>query len=428
MNIKEIHKTFLKSKGISTDSRTNTKNTVFFALSGENFNGNKFAIDAINKGALLAVVDDVRYLTHEKCILVDNTLKTLQELASFHRKSHKAKVIGITGSNGKTTTKELISSVLSTEFNIISTLGNFNNHIGVPLTLLKINDNTEIAIVEMGANHINEIALLCEIAKPDYGIITNIGAAHLEGFGSFDGVIAAKSELYQYLEQNNGIVIVNNDDELLVKLSKNLKKFTYGKNNANIEGEILNSFPFLEINWAAENIITNCKSSIYGNYNLYNILAAITFGKIFNVSNSNTNTAIESYIPENNRSQIITTENANKIILDAYNANPYSMKAAIFSFLNGDFKNKVIILGDMFELGNFSKDEHQKIIWHLLSANNIIVILVGKEFNKTKGHGFVSISTTIETLDFLKKNQLKDKTILIKGSRGMKMETLIEAL
>ncbi len=428
MEIKELHNAFLKSDGIATDSRMDIRNKIFFALSGENFDGNKFAADAFDKGAMYAVIDNPEFNINNRCVLVKDTLKTLQSLAAFHRKHFKAQVIGITGSNGKTTTKELISRVLKTEKSIISTQGNLNNHIGVPLTLLNIKENTDIAVVEMGANHIGEISHLCDIADPDYGIITNIGAAHLEGFGSFEGVITAKNELYQFLKKKRAKVIVNTDDELLTKLSSDIDKVSYGRNNADVEGEIISSLPFIKVKIGAKNTVMDIDTKIYGNYNLYNIMAAVAAGVMFDISSSNIINAIEAYVPDNNRSQIITTSNNNKIILDAYNANPFSMKEAINSFFSGGFTNKVVILGDMFELGKYSGQEHQKIIWLINSAADVIKILVGNEFCNTKGHGCVCLNTTDEAYKFLENHPIKDSTILIKGSRGMKMESLLSVL
>lgn len=428
MKINKLHDIFLDSSGVATDSRKELNNKVFFALSGENFDGNKFADDALAKGANYVVIDNNDYLINDKCILVDDVLTTLQKLATYHRTNSKAVVIGITGSNGKTTTKELTSKILSTSYNIVATEGNFNNHIGVPLTLLNITPKTEIAIVEMGANHSGEIATLCKIANPNYGIITNIGAAHLEGFGSFDGVVAAKNELYQHLEKNMGFAIVNNDDVLLMKLSEKITKITYGKNNADIVGEILSGFPFLQIKWVSKNAILSCNTQIYGNYNLYNILAAATVGTLFKIDQTIINKAIELYVPNNNRSQLITTENDNKIILDAYNANPFSMMEAIKSYASGNFNKPVLLLGDMFELGKYSEHEHQKIVLFIKQSIDATVILVGTEFGKTIDHEFISLKTTDEAINFLKNQNLKNHTILIKGSRGMQMERLLSVL
>jgi len=408
--IKELYHHFLSSNGVITDSRENVTNKIFFALSGENFNGNKFADDALKNGAKLCVINDPAYITDEKCYSVNDVLATLQELASHHRKESKATVLAITGSNGKTTTKELISSVLGSYIDIISTEGNYNNHIGVPLTLLNIKSSTKIAVVEMGANHIGEINKLCEIAQPDVGIITNIGKAHLEGFGSFEGVIMAKNELYTYIKNNKGKIIINKDDSLLNKLSDKILQFTYGKNNADVEGEITEYNPFLKLKWGTGHDIIECNTQLYGKYNFDNIMAAIACGLFFNVPPRKINTAIENYIPKNNRSQQIKTTN-NSIILDAYNANPTSMNGAIVSFAKSNFKNPLLILGDMFELGEYSLSEHQEIVNLLINKNFENVILVGNDFYNTKGHNFLSFRTTEDAITHLDANIIKNSNI-----------------
>jgi len=424
--ISEIYKYFLLSDGVSTDSREDVKNKVFFALSGENFNGNKFALEAQKKGALICVIDDPSYLT-TNCILVPDVLTALQQTAQHHRVQNTATILAITGTNGKTTTKELISSVLGRFADIISTSGNFNNHIGVPLTLLKIQPNTKIAIIEMGANHPGEINTLCKIAQPDLGIITNIGKAHLEGFGSFEGVINTKNELYNYISKNNGKTIVNNDDELLLKLSKKISKFTYGMSNADIVGKITGFKPFLEISWGTDNLINECHSQLYGKYNFSNIMAAIATGSYFGIPSDIINKAIANYFPENNRSQKINTKD-NSILLDAYNANPTSMSGAISSFCDYDFKNPYLILGDMFELGSYSDNEHQTIVDLLKHEKEKNIILIGNEFSKTKNHTFLTFSSTKDALSYLSNHRIKDANIFIKGSRGMKLEQLVEML
>ena len=424
---KLLYQVFLKSDGVSTDTRDDVKNKVFFALSGENFDGNKFAETAIGNGALLAVIDKEEYNKGKKFLLVDDVLDALQSLAAHHRKIMPARVMGITGSNGKTTTKELISAVLSSKYSIISTSGNFNNHIGVPLTLLRIKNETQIAVVEMGANHIGEIATLCEIAKPDAGMITNIGKAHLEGFGSYEGVIEAKSEIYQYLKKHSGHVIVNKDDKLLIRLSENMNKTTYGTNNANIEGELVSQHPFLKVKWGANGEILQCNSQLYGSYNYTNIMAAIATGIYFDVDSSSINTAIETYISENNRSQQIKTS-YNNIILDAYNANPFSLREAIISFHNSNFDNPWLFIGDMFELGQFSAREHQEIVELLKNFGFKNVVLLGNEFYSAKDHSFLKFKTTNDACSYFEKNPLRGTNILIKGSRGMKMEQLTQYL
>ncbi len=425
--IKELYHHFLLSDGVTTDSREDVTNKIFFALSGENFNGNKFTDDALKKGTKLCVIDDPAYITDEKCFSVNDVLATLQELANHHRKESNVTVIAITGSNGKTTTKELISSVLSSYINIISTKGNYNNHIGVPLTLLNIKPTTKIAVIEMGANHIGEINKLCEIAQPDIGLITNIGKAHLEGFGSFDGVIMAKNELFNYINKNKGKIIVNKDDSLLKRLSEDTPRFTYGKNNADVEGEIIEYNPFLKLNWATGKNTLECNTQLYGKYNFDNIMAAIATGLFFSIPFEKINTAIEGYIPKNNRSQQIVTNN-NSIILDAYNANPTSMSGAIISFAKSNFENPWLILGDMFELGEYSSSEHQEIVNKIINNNFQNVILIGNDFYNTKGNSFLRFKTTDDTIAYLSTNIIKNSNILVKGSRGMKLERLLDFL
>ncbi len=425
--IRELYNHFLSSKGVSTDSRQVGKDELFFALSGDNFNGNKFAADALESGASLCVIDDERYHTDERCFLVDDVLATLQALAKYHRKQSKVKVIAITGSNGKTTTKELISAVLRDHTAIISTAGNDNNHIGVPLTLLTIRESTKIAVVEMGANHVGEIGFLCSLALPDIGLITNIGKAHLDGFGSFEGVITAKSELYEHIRKANGHVILNSDDSLLVRLAEGIASTTYGKNNADVEGEITDAVPLLNLKWGYNQIVTTCNTQLYGNYNFTNILAAITTGIYFGVDAKTINSSIEAYVSNNNRSQQIKTNN-NRIILDAYNANPYSMTEALSSFYESKFENPWVLLGDMFELGDYSLAEHQSIIDKIVGYGFDNVVLIGDEFNHVRDDNFIYFHNTKEAIEYMKDNRITDADILIKGSRGMKMEALLEVL
>jgi len=427
-NLDRIYKAFNVSGKISTDTRLDVNDSIFFALSGENFDGNKFAEVAIKKGATIAVIDNPLYDVNDDYVLVEDVLKSLQDLATLHRKNINSKVLAITGSNGKTTTKELISAVLLTEKKTVATKGNLNNHIGVPLSILSIKKDTEIAVIEMGANHIGEIKNLCEIALPDVGIITNIGKAHLEGFGSFDGVRIAKNELYEYIKSSKGEIIQNSDDELLLKLGAKISSFTYGSSNAFVTGEIIASNPTLKVKWiynGNEHLIT---SKLYGSYNFPNIMAAIASGLYYGISVENITSAIESYEPSNNRSQLISTSK-NKLILDAYNANPVSMNNAINSFKDFGAKNPVLILGDMFELGKNSAEEHQIIIELLKSVDFKQVFLVGDEFFKLrKSNDFMSFNSTLELKNFLEKDPLENNNILIKGSRGMKLESLLETL
>ncbi|PLX11834.1 MAG: UDP-N-acetylmuramoyl-tripeptide--D-alanyl-D-alanine ligase [Marinilabiliales bacterium] len=427
MDLEGIYHIWEKSTGISTDSRSVKKGNLFFSLSGDNFNGNKFATQAIEKGAIAAIIDDPDYKTDDNYILVDDSLDYLQQLSKLHREKLKTPILAITGSNGKTTTKELISSVLSSQKKISYTKGNLNNHIGVPLSLMEIQPDTEIAIIEMGANHIGEIKFLCDIATPDFGIITNIGKAHLEGFGNYEGVVKAKSELYSAIKQNKGEVFLNRDDDLLVDLSDGIKSFTYGINeDADIKGEIIKTNPSLEIKWYKNDEANIIQTNLYGKYNFPNIMAAIACGIYFGISSTSISSAIANYIPDNNRSQLIKAAN-NTILMDAYNANPVSMSGAINSFVDFHSEEPVLILGDMFELGKESTQEHEKIIEQLQGTNFNEVFLVGKEFCKfADKEKFLFFETTENLKSYLDVNPLKNKTILIKGSRGMKLEMLME--
>ena len=416
MNIKELHNIFLKSSGVTTDSRHIELNSIFFALKGDNFDGNKYAKSAIDKGASFAVVDNKAYCLNEKYILVDDVLSCLQELSKYHRKQLNCPVLGITGTNGKTTTKELITAVIEKKFKTVATKGNFNNHIGVPLTLLSAKLDTEFLIVEMGANHIHEIEFLCGLAQVDFGIITNIGKAHLEGFGSVEGVIKAKKELYDHIDINDGTLFVNANDKLLMSISENTKRILY-----NIKEQELSNSPFAEVVFN-DSLIS---SQLIGDYNRTNILAACEIGHYFGVSLENTKEAIESYTPSNNRSQLLKT-NRNTIVLDAYNANPSSMTEAIKAFQKVNHKKKLFILGDMLELGENSLVEHQSIIDEL-SQNNQKVILVGQEFNKCQ-HNFAHFLNSKDALDWIEENPIEDMFILLKGSRGIKLEILKEVL
>lgn len=424
--IEKIYQHFTKHYLVSTDSRKITPGCVFFALKGEHFDGNDYAYQvALDNIASCAVScrKDLPY--HERLFIVDDTTKALQDLARMHRERHNIPVIGITGTNGKTTTKELIASVLSQKYNIINTQGNFNNHIGVPLTLLQIKNNTEIAVVEMGANHPYEIETLCNIAKPNFGLITNVGKAHLEGFGSFEGIVKTKKELYDYLKNNNGKAFVNSDNNILIDIAKDIPSYYYGKNNnADIIVNVHSSSPYLYATWD-DNII---KTNLIGEYNIENIAASIAVGKYFNIENNLIIKAIEEYKPTNNRSQYIKTEK-NEIVMDAYNANPISMFNAITNFRNISSENALLILGDMKELGKDSETEHQYIIRLIneLKFNNII--LVGKEFGKicnncTNTH----FNDVDELICHIKNSSIHDKKILIKGSHSIHLEKLINYL
>ena len=422
MNIEEIHHHFLKSSGVCTDTRAISNNCLFFALKGDNFNGNKFANNAIEKGAYKVIIDEEEF-QNDHSILVDNALETLQELATYHRNYLNIPIIALTGSNGKTTTKELINVVLSEKYNTTATKGNLNNHIGVPLTLLSMDSDTEMGIVEMGANHHHEIDFLCKIAQPDYGYITNFGKAHLEGFGSLEGVIKAKTEMYRYLKNNDKTVFVNVNDKKQLSLSEEINKYTFGNKNQNCTINLLDSSN--EILLKYQN--THIQSHLIGHYNFNNIAAAIAIGQYFKVSTDNIKTAIENYIPTNNRSQLLL-KGSNKIILDAYNANPSSMTAALENFIQSNGDHKTVFLGDMFELGPDTEQEHQNIVSYLEKNYRGTSYLIGENFHKTKAkastiykfNGFEALKSS------LKNTSINNQHILIKGSRGMALERILE--
>ncbi|OXA79976.1 UDP-N-acetylmuramoyl-tripeptide--D-alanyl-D-alanine ligase [Flavobacterium aquidurense] len=425
MNIQEIHNLFLQCKSLSIDTRKIEKDSIFFAIKGENFDANTFAKQALELGALFVIIDNESYLIDERTILVQNSLETLQELAKFHRAYLKLPIIALTGSNGKTTTKELINVVLSKKYKTKATVGNLNNHIGVPLTLLSFNTETEIGIVEMGANHKKEIAFLCEIAQPDYGYITNFGKAHLEGFGGVEGVIEGKSEMYQYLARKDKLAFVNLEDPIQIEKAAGIKSFTFGinDNKADVKIKKITANPFVVI--AYENF--NVESHLIGLYNSNNINAAVSIGRYFKVDNEAVKEAIENYIPENNRSQLLK-KGSNQIILDAYNANPSSMAVAITNFLQLDSPNKVMVLGDMFELGKESQQEHKIIVESLLNQNKSICYLIGKSFydNKVSDENIRFFETFEDFSNHLKAIHFENNSILIKGSRGMALERTLE--
>ena len=425
INIQELYLIYQQSYRVSTDTRKITKGCLFFALKGENFNGNLFTEEALKKGASYAIVDEDVATSNSNIILVDNVLKTLQLLASYHREQLNIPIVGLTGSNGKTTTKELINTVLSTKYHITATLGNLNNHIGVPLTLLSMTTETEIGIVEMGANHLKEIELLSNIAKPDYGYITNFGKAHLEGFGSLDGVVQGKTELFKNLKNRNKTVFININDKIQVEQSEEINRITFGNNEAdyNIEFEIADPFVSLKFN----NILI--KSKLIGAYNFNNISAAIAIGKHFEVSDQSIKTAIENYTPSNNRSQIIN-KGSNQIILDAYNANPSSMKVALENLSSLSATNKIVILGDMFELGNESLQEHQYITDQVDNIDLKKAYLIGEGFYKTTTNSkrIQQFKTFEDFKEAFTKTSPQNSIILIKASRGMALERVKDLL
>ena len=418
MDIKEIYALFQQHSTICTDSRKISNGAMFISLKGENFNGNKYALKAIQDGCSYAIIDEKEYDTHQNTILVNNALKTLQDLAAYHRSQLNIPIIGITGTNGKTTSKELINAVLSSELSCYATKGNLNNHIGVPLSVLEINKKHTIAIIEMGANHQKEIEFLCNIAQPTYGVITNIGSAHLEGFGNLQAVIDTKNELYEFINHNKGHLFVNAEDELLLNISNGISQITYGK-SGEITGLITDITPLLSLKYNNEII----NSHLIGDFQFSNIMLAICIGKYFNVSTQNIKRSIENYIPTNNRSQLVKTK-TNTLILDAYNANPSSMKAMLNSFANQQYKNKLCILGDMLELGRESEKEHLDII-KLTNQLDLDCIFVGEIFNSLTENGF---KTRNELVKNIQENNIHKKTILLKGSRGIGLELLIEHL
>jgi UDP-N-acetylmuramoyl-tripeptide--D-alanyl-D-alanine ligase len=425
--IAEIHTLFLKTSSISIDTRKIEKDCLFVALKGENFDANTFTKEALEKGAKYVIIDNKDYYINDKTILVKNSLVTLQELAKFHRNYLGLPIIALTGSNGKTTTKELIHTVLSKKYNTLATIGNLNNHIGVPLTLLRFTKETEIGIVEMGANHQKEIEFLCEIAQPDYGYITNFGKAHLEGFGGVEGVIKGKSEMYTYLKLHNKTVFINSDDIIQQEKTSDMNKFTFGFYNKNCDVQISKVTANPMVNIIYNN--TEIKSHLIGIYNSNNINAAITIGNYFNVPDNLIKEAIENYIPENNRSQLIIKKN-NEIILDAYNANPSSMVAALTNFIQLEKANKIAVLGDMFELGTESKSEHKKIVEILEPHKDITTYFIGKDFyaNKIESNhmNFYENFDTFSKVILL--NKPINSIVLIKGSRGMALEKTLDIL
>jgi UDP-N-acetylmuramoyl-tripeptide--D-alanyl-D-alanine ligase len=430
MNTSQLYQLFVRHPRISIDSRNIIKDSLFFALKGEYHDANLFAEQALQNGAAFAIVDNAEIIKSNQYIFVENVLAALQMLATYHRSKFNIPVIAITGSNGKTTTKELIAKVFGKKYHTLFTEGNLNNHIGLPLSLLKLKEHHEMAVLEMGANHIGEIKTLCEIARPVYGLITNIGHAHLEGFGSFEGVVSAKTELYDFIRQHQGKVFVNQNDELLMKHAQDISHVTYGMNTeANFQATILKEHPFLVLECRENCSSFELHTQLTGSYNACNIMAALCIGRYFGVSAGDVKQAIASYLPENNRSQIVETKN-NKIILDAYNANPSSMLAALQHFKAIPDQQKMCILGDMLELGDYAPAEHQKILNLAKNSGFSKLIFIGEEFLKMSSHHpeYLFFKSTPEANNWLAKQKISNNTILLKGSRKIQLETLIDNL
>ncbi len=426
MKIESLHQIFLESSGVCTDTRKIQLNCLFFALRGENFNGNEFADEALDKGALKVVIDQINYHRNTgETILHGNALTLLQHLANYHRKFLNIPIIGITGSNGKTTTKELIHAVLSKKFNAVATQGNLNNHIGVPLTLLSMDKQTEIGVVEMGANHQKEIEKLSEITDPDYGYITNFGKAHLEGFGGIEGVIKGKSELYKHLNAKNKPVFVNGNDPKQMEITGKMERITFGNEAQDIHVQLLDATGELTVGFEGHTI----QSNLIGIYNFHNIAAAIAIGHHFKVPAEDIKDAIENYIPSMNRSQVMQ-QNGRTIILDAYNANPTSMMAAIENFQQMEGGHKLFILGDMFELGAEAVHEHQEIVNYLQSESIGRAFLVGENFFGTEvtDEQIQKFKSFEDFRHFLEEAEISETKLLIKGSRGMALERSLELL
>lgn len=429
MELSALYQIYLECTGVTTDSRQCSAGSLFIALKGESFNGNTFAAQVLADGCLYAVVDEASCVIEgdSRYILVDNCLETLQQLANYHRRQLGTPVIGITGTNGKTTTKELISAVLSQSYNVLYTKGNLNNHIGVPLTLLRLKPEHELAVVEMGANHPGEIRFLTHIAEPDYGIITNVGKAHLEGFGSFEGVIQTKGELYDYLRGKEGAsIFIHHDNPYLKGIAQGLKQIPYGSDETlYVNGHVTGNSPYLTFEWKAgqDGECHQVKTQLIGEYNFPNALAAIAIGCFFQVSPKKIDEALGSYTPQNNRSQLKKTDN-NTLIIDAYNANPTSMRAALENFKNMQAEHKSLILGDMRELGRESLNEHQKIIDFIRECGFEEVYLVGNQFAQTN-HTYQIYANVQELINKLSHTPLKGSTVLIKGSNGIKLSNVV---
>ena len=427
MSIIDLYDLFIHNPQITTDSRNCPKGSIFFALKGDKFDGNQYAGKALASGCVYAVIDNPDYYIGERTILVDNVLKTLQQLAHHHRKVLGLPIIGITGTNGKTTTKELLAAVLSTKFNLLYTEGNFNNHIGVPLTLLRLTHDHEMAVIEMGASHPGDIKELVDIVHPNYGIITNVGRAHLEGFGSFEGVIRTKGELYDYIRRSKGKIFIKKENEYLQSIAKGIEQITYGNgDDAFASGQVVSCDPFLVFNWKQQGKLHTVETHMIGSYNLDNVLAAVAVGRFFKIPAERISRAIAAYEPTNNRSQFKKTDN-NELIIDAYNANPSSMKVALDNFITMPVQPKAIILGDMRELGPTSNELHAEVVELIKKGQFDKVFLCGEHFSKV-GKEFSPFATTEAMTEELRRQPLKGYHILIKGSHSMGLEKLVDIL
>ena len=425
MTIEQLYSIYLMHPSVQTDTRKLKDGDLFFALKGENFNGNLFAQKALENGAAYAVADEITNNANDRIIKVDNTLFALQQLAKHHRLQFDIPFLAITGSNGKTTTKELIHAILSSRYKTYTTEGNLNNHIGVPLTILKIKKDAEIAVIEMGANHLKEIASYCTYALPNYGLINNCSKAHLEGFGSVEGVRKGKGELYDHIRDTNGTIFINCDYSYLREMSNGIeKKISYGTANAATTGHLLESEPFLNVLITSDEAIGPIQTQLVGEYNLPNVLAAVSVGKYFKVPAKNIKKALEKYTPDNSRSQLIE-KGTNKIILDAYNANPSSMKAAIENFAKVHTDKKVLLIGAMAELGDESIAEHEDIIALIKQYNWEKVVLVGGDFTKTQ-HPYLFFNNSTEAKEWFQQQHFENTYFLVKGSRSTQMEKVIE--
>jgi len=435
-DISSVYQIFKEFPVVCTDTRNCVPGSLFFALKGDHFNANAFAADALAKGCRYAIIDEPEFAADERFIVVPSVLETLQQLATYHRCQLGTKIIGITGTNGKTTTKELIASVLKEKFNVHFTKGNLNNQIGVPVTLLQLTAEHEVAVVEMGANHPGEIRTLVNIARPDYGIITNVGKAHLEGFGSFEGVMNTKAELYDYIHAAGGQIFINTGNAFLNQMAEKAgitaeSEIEYSLDKCNrpdgVKGVITSCSPFLSLSYTvADGVANDINTRLIGAYNAENVLAAVTIGRFMGESADQIKTGLESYVPQNNRSQLTLTDK-NKLVVDAYNANPTSMRAAVMNFYQMDVENKVLILGDMLELGSQSEGEHQNMVDLLQQKGFERVMLVGSEFGKTKNK-YPVFSTVDDLTNFLSIHPVENSFVLIKGSRGIRLEKVIGLL